>query len=70
MNMVEKLQGILAADAASLALGIEVQSASVQQVVLSLEVTREMTNGYQVCHGGVIFSLADTALAFACVAID
>jgi len=70
MNVVEKLQGVLAADAASLALGIEVQSACVEQVVLSLEVTQQMTNGYRVCHGGVIFSLADTALAFACVAID
>ena len=70
MSIVEKLQAVLKADAASLALGIEVQSASVEQVVLSLKVTEVMTNGYRVCHGGVIFSLADTALAFACVAID
>lgn len=33
---------------------------------LSMPVRAEMMNGLGVCHGGVIFSLADTAFAYAC----
>ncbi len=32
---------------------------------ISCPVKKEMTNGFQVTHGGIIFSLADSALAFA-----
>lgn len=33
---------------------------------LSMTVSERMTNGHSVCHGGFIFSLADSAFAFAC----
>jgi acyl-CoA thioesterase len=33
-------------------------------------VTPDMINGFDVCHGGYIFTLADTAFAFACNAYD
>lgn len=33
---------------------------------LAMMVRQEMMNGFQVAHGGVVFSLADSALAFAC----
>lgn len=33
---------------------------------LSLTVTTHHTNGHGMCHGGVIFALADSAFAFAC----
>jgi acyl-CoA thioesterase len=29
-------------------------------------VRREMTNGHGICHGGIIFTLADTAFAYSC----
>lgn len=31
-----------------------------------MRVLPEMINGHQVCHGGLVFSLADTAFAYAC----
>jgi acyl-CoA thioesterase len=34
--------------------------------VLSLTVGEAMVNGHGICHGGFIFSLADSAMAFAC----
>ncbi len=68
MRIVHQLQAVLAADAASTNLSIKVLDANETQVVLGLTVTKSMTNGYKICHGGVIFSLADTALAFACMA--
>ncbi len=33
---------------------------------VAMMVRQEMMNGFQVAHGGIIFSLADSALAFAC----
>jgi acyl-CoA thioesterase len=33
--------------------------------VLSLEVRKEMLNGFSIAHGGISYSLADSALAFA-----
>lgn len=33
---------------------------------MSMTVTKAMTNGHGICHGGYIFTLADSAFAFAC----
>ncbi|MBK5074644.1 hydroxyphenylacetyl-CoA thioesterase PaaI [Budviciaceae bacterium CWB-B4] len=33
---------------------------------VSMTVTPQMLNGHQTCHGGQLFSLADTAFAYAC----
>jgi acyl-CoA thioesterase len=33
---------------------------------LTMTVRRDMTNGHGTCHGGFIFTLADSAFAFAC----
>ncbi len=33
---------------------------------MTLKVEKHHTNGHDICHGGVIFSLADSAFAFAC----
>ena len=35
-----------------------------------MTVRPDMTNGFDLCHGGLIFALADTAFAFACNAYD
>ena len=36
------------------------------QALLSMPVRLDMLNGHQICHGGFIFLLADSAFAFAC----
>lgn len=57
-------------DHASKLLGIEIVEVRYDHCAVSMKVTEEMTNGYDVCHGGFIFTLADTAVAFACAIKD
>ncbi len=52
-------------DAFSAWLGIEVVSVRPGACTARMRVRAEMVNGFGVCHGGVTFSLADSALAFA-----
>ena len=56
---------MLASDAFSRWLGIDVTSIRPREVTATMTVRAEMTNGFGVCHGGVTFALADSALAFA-----
>jgi acyl-CoA thioesterase len=37
---------------------------------LAMKVREDMVNGHQICHGGLIFTLADSAFAFACNTYD
>ena len=53
-------------DLASQDLGIQIKVKSQGAAVASLEVRSNMVNGHDICHGGFIFTLADTAFAFAC----
>lgn len=46
-------------------LGIEILEAKPGSSRLRMTVRQEMLNGFGVCHGGIAFSLADSALAFA-----
>jgi len=52
-------------DAFSQWLGIKILSVDESKVSLQMEVRPEMTNGFKVTHGGITYSLADSALAFA-----
>jgi acyl-CoA thioesterase len=52
-------------DAFSRWLGIEVLDARPRGSTLRMRVRPEMVNGFGVAHGGVVYSLADSALAFA-----
>jgi len=52
-------------DDASQGLGIRLEAVGAGWARMSMPVTEEMLNGHQVCHGGFIFSLADSAMAFA-----
>lgn len=61
-KVVSKMMGD---DAFSRWLGIEVEEVRPGGVRLSMRVTPEMVNGFGVAHGGIAFSLADSALAFA-----
>ncbi len=56
---------MMADDAFSQWLGIEVIEISPGFAKLKMEVRDEMVNGFNVSHGGIAFSLADSALAFA-----
>jgi acyl-CoA thioesterase len=53
-------------DAASRNLGMAVEAVGPGFAVLSMTVTDFMTNGHGTCHGGFIFTLADSSFAFAC----
>ena len=53
-------------DKASNWLGIQVQTSDEGRAVLTLEVKDHHLNGHSICHGGFIFTLADSAFAFAC----
>ena len=46
-------------------LGIEILDVSKGYCKLKMKVRDEMTNGFGIAHGGICFSIADTALAFA-----
>lgn len=52
-------------DAFSQWMGIEVLESESGYCKISMKIREEMTNGFGVCHGGITFSLADSALAFA-----
>ncbi|MEZ4487519.1 MAG: hydroxyphenylacetyl-CoA thioesterase PaaI [Cyanobacteriota/Melainabacteria group bacterium] len=47
-------------------LGMKLVSAEAGEAVVSLEITELLVNGHGICHGGVMFSLADTTFAYAC----
>jgi len=53
-------------DRASAALGIELVEVSVGRTVVAMIVREDMVNSHDICHGGLIFTLADSAFAYAC----
>ena len=59
------VSAMMAKDAFSQWLGIAIVKIEPRAVTTQLTVRDDMVNGFGVCHGGVTFSLADSALAFA-----
>ena len=55
-----------AADAASRALGMEVVEVGPGRATVTMTVRADMVNGWDVCHGGLVAALADSAFAVAC----
>lgn len=53
-------------DKASKWLGLDLISVDEGRAVFAMEVKEHHANGHGICHGGFIFTLADTAFAFAC----
>lgn len=53
-------------DSASQRLGMVMEHLAPGEATLSMQVTEAMSNGHGTCHGGYIFTLADSAFAFAC----
>ena len=55
-----------AEDDASKGLGMEIVEVRAGQATLAMTVQPHMVNGQRIAHGGFIFTLADSAFAFAC----
>ena len=55
-----------AGDRASAQLGMTIDAVAPGRAVLSMSLTEAMVNGHGIAHGGFIFTLADSAFAFAC----
>ncbi|MFG5384834.1 hydroxyphenylacetyl-CoA thioesterase PaaI [Yoonia sp. R2-816] len=53
-------------DRASTWFGMELVAVDEGRATLALTVGEDHVNGHGICHGGVTFSLADSAFAFAC----
>ncbi|WP_244145820.1 hydroxyphenylacetyl-CoA thioesterase PaaI [Paraburkholderia tropica] len=59
-------QAMYEADGCSRALGMELLEVRAGYARLRMSVRPEFLNGHQICHGGLIFTLADSTFAFAC----
>jgi acyl-CoA thioesterase len=53
-------------DRASQALGMKIEHIAPGEARISMPIRRDMTNGHGICHGGFMFTLADSTFAFAC----
>ena len=60
------IAALYAGDAASKALGMEILETGPGQATVRMRVREDMLNGHRLCHGGLVFTLADSAFAFAC----
>jgi acyl-CoA thioesterase len=65
VKAVRVVSAMMAKDAFSQWLGIEVLTTKPDESVVRMTVRPEMVNGFGVAHGGISYSLADSALAFA-----
>ncbi len=57
-------------DTASQGLGISIEDVGPGAAVLTMVISEDMVNGHGIGHGGFIFTLADSAFAFACNAYN
>lgn len=59
-------QALFTNDQASADLGITIESVGPGRARLRMTVRADMVNGHGMCHGGMVFALADSAFAVAC----
>src|SRR4029078_9476361 len=65
--LATRVAGVMfARDRASQAMGMAIGSVRAGDAELTMTVRAYMLNGHSTCHGGLIFTLADSAFAFAC----
>ncbi|MBS0305046.1 MAG: hydroxyphenylacetyl-CoA thioesterase PaaI [Rubrivivax sp.] len=57
-------------DRASAMLGMQVRAVGPGSATLTMSVREDMLNGHDVCHGGIVATLADSAFAHACNAYN
>jgi acyl-CoA thioesterase len=65
MQPIEIVKKMMSKDSFSRWLGIEIISVEYGFCELRTVIKKEMTNGFTLSHGGIIFSVADSCLAFA-----
>ena len=58
--------GMLAAEGTGPAWGIRIEEVRAGYARLAMTVLADMLNGHRIVHGGMVFSLADTAFAYVC----
>ncbi|WP_310625598.1 hydroxyphenylacetyl-CoA thioesterase PaaI [Limnohabitans sp.] len=59
-------QAMWTRDQATHALGMSLTAIAPGRATMRMPVRSDMVNGHQICHGGLIFTLADSAFAYAC----
>lgn len=59
-------KAMMAQDVATREMGMTLEHIAPGHAVMVMQVAPHMLNGHRICHGGYIFSLADSAFAFAC----
>jgi phenylacetic acid degradation protein PaaD len=64
--VTDSVTRMLAGDAASRALGIEVRDVSAGAATATMRIRADMLNGHGITHGAFVFAVADTAFACAC----
>lgn len=57
-------------DPCSSNLGIKLREVSPGTAIMSMQVNETMLNGFNICHGGMVFCLADSTFACACNSYD
>jgi len=63
-------QALFSRDRASQALGMRIVEMRPGACRVTMPVRADMLNGHRLCHGGIVFALADSAFAFACNSYD
>lgn len=63
-------RGMFANDRALKALGMEVTEIAPGRAAVTMTVREDMLNGHDICHGGLIATLADSAFAYGCNSYD
>lgn len=70
-HLAERVRDTMfATDKAAHALGMAVASISPGHASVTMTVREDMLNGHDICHGGLVTTLADSAFAFACNAYN
>lgn len=59
-------QAMWSRDDATQALGMRLSAIGPGSATMTMPVRADMLNGHRICHGGFIFTLADSAFAYAC----
>jgi acyl-CoA thioesterase len=65
-DQTDAVAAMMAADEASRSLGIELVGSGSGWARTRMTIRADMVNGHDIAHGGLIFTLADTAFACAC----
>ena len=60
------VEALWSGDQASQRLGMQIESCGPGRATVTMRIRPDMVNGHRICHGGLVFALADSAFAFAC----